>query len=372
MKVDKTKWENTTLEKLCTHGSSDIVISKTKIGNGNYKLYGASGYIGNIDFYHNDKPYLGLIKDGSGVGRVDKYPAYSSLVGTMQYLYPSDNVDIDFLKYLIVHLNLAKYIKGAAIPHIYYRHYKNEKVKVPQSITEQRAIATELDAVQKMIEGYKAQLADLDALAQSIFLDMFGDPITNEKWELKELGNICEITSSKRIFANEYVNEGIPFYRIKEIIEKSHQKPLSIELYISNDRYNAIKEQFGVPQINDLLVTAVGSIGEIWIVNTNNPFYFKDGNIIWIKTSSRINAKYLKYILSSKISYLKKRLANGSAYSALTIIKLKRLSIPVPPLPLQQQFAERVESIERQKELLQAQLAEAQTLMAERMQYYFD
>ena len=131
MRMDKSKWSKTTLEKLCTCASSDIVISKTSVGCGDYMLYGASGLVGNIDFFHNDKPYLGVVKDGSGVGRVGKYPAYSSLVGTMQYLHPTGITDIDFLKYLLISLNLAKYVKGVAIPHIYYRHYKNEQVLLP-------------------------------------------------------------------------------------------------------------------------------------------------------------------------------------------------------------------------------------------------
>lgn len=373
MKVDKTKWENTTLEKLCTHGSSDIVISKTKIGNGNYKLYGASGYIGNIDFYHNDKPYLGLIKDGSGVGRVDKYPAYSSLVGTMQYLYPSDNVDIDFLKYLIVHLNLAKYIKGAAIPHIYYRHYKNEKVKVPQSITEQRAIATELDAVQKMIEGYKAQLADLDTLAQSIFLDMFGDVVNNErKWNFVKFGSLTSSinygTSAPAVDGGKY-----KYLRMGNITDNGHLDFQDIKYIDIPD--NEIAKY--IVHKGDILFNRTNSrekVGKTACFMEEEEMIIA-GYIIRIRLNEEKSLPlYIAQAFNTPEmkSYLR-RLARGSVGQAnINSKELSDIKISVPPLPLQQQFAERVEAIERQKELLQAQLAEAQTLMAERMQYYFD
>lgn len=260
---------------------------------------------------------------------------------------------------------------GVTFKEISKKNVEAFPVIVP-SLYEQQAIASELDAVQEMIDGYKAQLADLDALAQSIFLDMFGDPITNPKgWKLSNiLSFVDEITSSKRIFANEYVKEGVPFYRIKEIIEKANQRPISVELFITENRYNEIKASFGVPKINDLLITAVGSIGEIWIVDNNMPFYFKDGNVIWLKTSKDAVPIYLKEVLFHIIAYIKDKM-NGAAYSALTIVKLKAINIPNPPLCFQQQFAKQVKAIEQQKELIRQQLADAETLMAERMQYYF-
>lgn len=290
----------------------------------------------------------------------------------MQYLYPSDNVDIDFLKYLIVHLNLAKYIKGAAIPHIYYRHYKNEKVKVPQSITEQRAIATELDAVQKMIEGYKAQLADLDALAQSIFLDMFGDPITNPKgWETDILKNIvhkdCPI-SYGIVQPGDEDKDGIPIVRPIDLtttyIKKDGLKKVSPE--VSNN-YNRT-----ILRGDEILLCVRGTTGIISLADKSLkgcnvtrgivPLFFDKQNIwfmFYCFKSPGINSEIQKH-------------TKGATLKQINIGDLRELKIILPPLPLQQQFAERVEAIERQKELLQAQLAEAQTLMAERMQYYFD
>lgn len=246
-------------------------------------------------------------------------------------------------------------------------------ISVPP-LPEQQAIASELDAIQSLITKYKEQLNDYDNLAKSIFNEMFGDVVSNDKgWERKKLSYMCsEVTSSKRIFAKEYVKEGIPFYRSKEVIERSKGLKPSIELFISTERYNEIKKQYGIPHKNDLLISAVGTIGEIWTVNIDEPFYFKDGNLIWVKSDGVNNSIYLKFLLKILIAEYKKSMPNGAAYAALTINKLQNMTVYAIPLPLQQAFAARITAIESQKDKVKQQIADLQTLFDSRMQYYFD
>lgn len=245
-------------------------------------------------------------------------------------------------------------------------------IPIPPKPT-QLSIVSELDKLNELIRIKKEQLKDYDALAQSIFYEMFGDPVENEKgWEVKMLGDICEITSSKRVFANEYVEKGVPFYRSKEVIEKSKQLPISVELYISESHYDKIKSSFGVPQIGDILVTAVGTIGKIWVVDTNEPFYFKDGNLVWLRNIKGAHCEYFRYSIFYLIDEYKKVNANGAAYNALTIAKLKLMRCPLPPLSLQQSFAHKIEQIERQKAAVQSTIKDLETLLAARMQYWFD
>lgn len=246
------------------------------------------------------------------------------------------------------------------------------KIAIPPKPT-QLSIVSELDKLNELIQIKKEQLKDYDALAQSIFYEMFGDPVVNEKgWEVMSLGDICEITSSKRVFANEYVGMGVPFYRSKEVIEKSKQLPISVELYISESHYDKIKSSFGVPQIGDILVTAVGTIGKIWVVDTNEPFYFKDGNLVWLRKIKGVHSEYFRYSLFYLIDEYKKVNANGAAYNALTIAKLKLMLCPLPPLSLQQSFAHKIEQIERQKAAVQRTIKDLETLLAVRMQYWFE
>ena len=158
--------------------------------------------------------------------------------------------------------------------------------------------------------------------------------------EYKKLGDYCNIISSKRIFAEQYVSEGIPFYRSKEIIEKNNNQNISEPLFISKETYETIKEKFGVPEENDILLTSVGTLGIPYIVK-NETFYFKDGNLTWLKDFKKeLNQKYLYYWLSSKFGYKSLTLrAIGSSQPALTIDILKKYKLFIPPLPTQQKIA---------------------------------
>lgn len=267
---------------------------------------------------------------------------------------------------------LEKLTNGANYPAVKETDVRKVLIPIPPKPT-QLSIVTELDKLNELIRIKKEQLKDYDTLAQSIFYEMFGDPVVNEKgWEVMSLGDICEITSSKRVFANEYVDMGVPFYRSKEVIEKSKQLPISVELYISESHYDKIKSSFGVPQIGDILVTAVGTIGKIWVVDTNEPFYFKDGNLVWLRKIKGVHSEYFRYSLFYLIDEYKKVNANGAAYNALTIAKLKLMLCPLPPLSLQQSFAHKIEQIERQKAAVQRTIKDLETLLAVRMQYWFE
>lgn len=161
-------------------------------------------------------------------------------------------------------------------------------------------------------------------------------------WEKVKLGDIATVTSSKRIFASQYVSSGIPFYRQKEIIDKKNKIEVSDPLFISKETYETIKERFGVPLTGDLLITAVGvTLGIPYVVN-NEVFYFKDGNLIWLKDfSENINSKYLYYWISSDVG--QKAIWSrtiGSAQPALTIDIIKQFELPVPDYKIQCKIAD--------------------------------
>ena len=170
----------------------------------------------------------------------------------------------------------------------------------------------------------------------------------------------------------EYTETGVPFYRGKEVTEKSKGNEISVELFISEDRYNEIKRIYGVPVVGDILVTALGTIGNIWVVDSEEPFYFKDGNVLWMKIKNNSHPVYFKYLLSVLIDEYKGQMANGCAYSALTIVNLKEMPTTIVPLSLQQDFASKIESIEKQKELIAQSIKETETLFNSRMDYYFN
>ena len=164
-----------------------------------------------------------------------------------------------------------------------------------------------------------------------------------------KLGSICTITSSKRIFENEYVSNGIPFIRGLEISDGSVlDENAKYECYISEKRYKELKETNGVPKKGDILITAVGTIGNLCYINKDIDFYFKDGNVIWFKDfHENVYSKFLFYFMKS--AYFKKQLENsmiGAVQKALTMKMLSEINLDLPDYNTQVLIVKVLESID--------------------------
>ena len=201
-------------------------------------------------------------------------------------------------------------------------------------LSEQKRIVGILDEKFKAIEELKkvteAQIQDAKELFESRLNIIFG---MNEE-NILPLSDVCKITSSKRVYKADYVKSGVPFYRTKEIKELAHNKQPTTELFIKRDSFDEITSKFGKPEAGDLMLTAIGTIGEIYIVEDKDEFYFKDGNILWLKNIKGVTVGYLRYALNFFVKEIQS-LAVGSAYKALTIEKLNNHKIPVPKKEIQ-------------------------------------
>ena len=152
--------------------------------------------------------------------------------------------------------------------------------------------------------------------------------------ELIKVGELCEISSSKRIFAKEYQESGIPFFRGKEVTEKYNGKlNVTTELFISEEKYLELVSKFGVPQQGDMLLTSVGTLGSTYIVKGSDKFYFQDGNLTWIKNFKGLNSQSFQYWLESPEGKGQLRKSEiGSSQSAYTIANLKEMQISLPSI----------------------------------------
>lgn len=161
-------------------------------------------------------------------------------------------------------------------------------------------------------------------------------------WKKVKLGDIATVTSSKRIFARQYTNTGIPFYRQKEIIDKKNKLEITEPLFISKNTYLEIKNKFGAPQKGDLLITAVGVTLGIAYVVRDEEFYFKDGNLIWLKDFiEEVNSHYIYYWVNSDVGQKSMWSRTiGSAQPALTIDTIKQFEIKLPTLNKQNKIAD--------------------------------
>jgi type I restriction enzyme S subunit len=194
----------------------------------------------------------------------------------------------------------------------------------------QRKIAGILSAYDDLIEN---NLKRIKLLEEKAFL-MYKGIVKSEKEPKKlPLAQLATVTSSKRIFLSDYVEEGIPFYRSKEIITKSNFESIEKPLYITEERYTDIKEKFGVPVSGDLLITSVGTIGFVHLVNDDDgDFYFKDGNLIWIKNLLQQNLSYFLFFKfrTPEFKEMLNTVAIGSSQKALTIETVKKIEIEIP------------------------------------------
>lgn len=166
-----------------------------------------------------------------------------------------------------------------------------------------------------------------------------------ENWCWCRLGDVAEIKSSKRVFEKDYVLDGVPFFRSAEIGDLQQNKALKTELFISEKHFNELKNKYGVPQQGDLLITSVGTIGNTWI-SDGRDFYYKDGNITQISKNEFIIPEYFRLFIDSPIFTMQVfDTVAGTAYNALTIIKLKKLIFPLPPLAVQNAIVEKLEQV---------------------------
>lgn len=177
-----------------------------------------------------------------------------------------------------------------------------------------------------------------------------------EWWIETTLGEVVEITSSKRIFAEEYKTSWVPFYRWKEIIEKFKWWEISTELYITEEKYSEIYTKFWAPKWWEMLLTSVGTIWVPYIVREDERFYFKDWNLTWFKGFSKVFNKFLYYWIVSPIwQYEIQKRKIGSTQEALTIVWLKSVPIVLPPLTEQKEIASILSSFDKKIELLRKQ-----------------
>lgn len=186
-------------------------------------------------------------------------------------------------------------------------------------------------------------------------------------WEIKLMSELFDITSSKRVFKADWKRKGVPFYRAREIVKLAENGTVNNELFISEDMYKEYSSKYGIPREGDIMITGVGTIGICYLVKHNDKFYFKDGNIIWLKKKSTVNSRFVEYAYKS--DYLKKQVTDnsmGATVGTYTIISAKQTKIPLPPLPEQKRIVKILDkafaSIEKAKENAEKNLKNSREL----------
>ena len=245
---------------------------------------------------------------------------------------------------------LFRYITGSAQLNYGPSHLKKMVMPLIDLVKQDEIIAC-MDKIQSIIEMRQQELDELDNLVKARFVEMFGDvSIGDYRYETRKLGDVANIGSSHRVFTTEFVESGIPFYRGKEIAELAKgTKPTNL-YYISVEHYNRLTNDDTKPQIGDLLMPSICNKGQVWMVDTTEPFYSKDGRVLCISPDRNIfNTKYLEYFMKAKTLVEYPKLGSGSTFAEFKIFLLKDIDILIPPRNIQDEFADFVHQIDKSK-----------------------
>ena len=300
------------IKDICDKGSSSLKQKDVEGKDGKYPVYGASGIIGKLDTYHQNKDYIAIVKDGSGIGRVTFMPAYSSIIGTLQYILPKEGYNIKYISYCLRSLDLAKYKQGAAIPHIYFRDYGEYLVKVTEDLSEQERIVSYLDAEFAKIDALKANIEQQLQAAKDLFQSALKEFLTpKDGWEKKSLTELCESISAGGDAPKDHMSEEMTEQYKYPIYSNGVE---SEGLYGYTDDYKIDK-----PAIT---IAARGTIGATFIRKI--PFT-PIVRLITLIPNDSINIAFLYYLIKSlNIGH------TGSSIPQLTVPMVKELEFYIP------------------------------------------
>ena len=241
------------------------------------------------------------------------------------------------------------------------------------SLEKQKEIVKVLDKITGSLAGRKSELLLLDDLIKARFVEMFGNITTgNYKYHTKKLGDVANVGSSHRVFTTEFVESGIPFYRGTEIGELASGIKPTEPYYISEEHYNRLANDDTKPQIGDLLMPSICNKGQVWMVDTDEPFYYKDGRVLCISPDREVfDTKYLEYFMRAKTLVEYPKIGSGSTFAEFKIFLLKDIDVLIPPRNTQEQFSNFVRATDKSKVAVQKALDETQTLFDSLMQEYF-
>lgn len=339
------------LNNLCSRGKSSLR-QKDVSNDGPYAVYGASGLVGTMASFQNAVPYVAVVKDGAGVGRASACEAKTSVLGTMQALIPSEGIDRDYLLHLVRSLHLGDGFSGSTIPHIYFKDYGKLPVRL-HSPAEQKRIVDIFASIERQIKVSKQQLDQLDSFVKSRFIEMFGDPVEENRWARITLASLCTKLGSgatPRGGKAAYKTSGIPLIRSMNV----HNGYFESKDLAYIDEIQAKKLDNVTLHKGDVLLNITGaSVARSCLL----PDYLAGGRVnqhvsIVRCDPNRMLPRVLNSIFTSD-SYQRFLLEHsrmaGATREAITKDDLETMTVPLPPLSLQYKFAAFVAQVDKSR-----------------------
>lgn len=365
------------LEDVCEKESSKLKQSDVIDQNGMYPVYGASGYLGNINTYQQSNYYIAVVKDGAGIGRTMLLPPESSIIGTMQYLIPKDNVLPEYLYYVVKAKHLEKYFSGATIPHIYFKDYKNEQFDLV-SFEEQREIINRLKKIEIIIDNLSKNLLLLDELVKARFVEMFGDPMINPyEWQVINISEVLRAKASNGFFSrrDDYCDDGnVKVLGVANVVNRMYSQVVDLPRTNANEKdIEKFEVKYGDMLFCRSSLVAEG-IGKASIipegVQTNILF---ECHVIRLPLDlDKCVPEFLQTLSTTK--FFRNQIISKSKTATMTTIGqdgILKTNIILPPLEKQKEYYNFVKQIDKSRSRIQKSLEASQELFDSLMQEYF-
>lgn len=351
-------WELKTIGDVCVSASSNVSQNKLADDEGDYPIFGASGLIKKVSFYHRDKPYLSIVKDGSGVGRVTKMDAYTSVIGTLQYILPKENIDLDYLNYSLMSVDFKKYVAGAAIPHIYFKDYKNEPF-LWMPLPEQQRIVSILDeafaAIAKAKDNAEQNLKNAKELFESYLEDLFTNLF--QKCEKKNVSELAKVIGGYSFKSTDFKKEGkyqvIRMGNVRPGIIRENESPVFIEELDDRALSKALLLK------NDVIITQTGTkkkrdYGFTVIIEKEN--YLLNQRIASIRFSDKYLSKFFLYFSWTNI-FKDQYFANETGTVGQGNVGIGAITdaiVPFIPVKEQKMIIDKIDEIRTETQKLEA------------------
>lgn len=354
----KQGWEIKQLGDVCDKASSNV--SQNQLDNevGEYPIFGASGLIKNVSFYHQDKPYLSIVKDGSGVGRVTKMDAYTSVIGTLQYILPNDGIDLDYLNYSLMSVDFKKYVAGAAIPHIYFKDYKNEPF-LWMPLSEQQQIVSILNEAFANIERVKINNEQNLKNAKNIFDSHLHTLFTKlfQTGEKKFISDVAKVIGGYSFKSTDFIKEGkyqvIRMGNVRPGVIREKESPVFIDELDEKALTKALL------QLNDVIITQTGTkkkrdYGFTVIIEKKN--YLLNQRIASIRFSDKYLPKFFLYFSWTNL-FKDQYFANETGtvgQGNVGIGAITDAEVPFIPVKEQKEIIDRIDELRIETQKLEA------------------
>ena len=339
--------------------------------DGLYPCYGGNGLRGYVNHYSYDGLYPIIGRVGALCGNV--HLTNGKFYATEHALVVSLKTDISpkYTEYSLKSLGLRQFAKGVAQPVLSASTISEIAIPVPPA-AEQKRIVAELDLLSGIIDKKKEQLKAYDQLAQSIFYTMFGDPIDNPKgWEVKKLGDIAVVKTGpfgSMLHKEDYIENGIPL--VNPIHMRDYRVIPDKSFTISEIKAKELSNY--LLQENDILFARRGDIGRCAVIDKQQIGYLCGTGSLFVRFKEQVNSIFIMHVIRCQ-SFTNTLISAAKGVTMLNINSntVENLGFILPPLSLQQEFAEKVEAIERQKALVQQSIEETQTMFDYTMDKYF-